>query len=61
MYDCSGVVGYSGQLIKLKQEGSWYKAYQDEFMRFLHNVYGLLEVFLTSCFISGLKDTIKFV
>lgn len=47
-------------LAKLKQNNYDYDEYQSEFIRLSHHVYGLLEEFLASCFLSELRDPVKF-
>lgn len=59
MYGDSVALDYQGELTNLKQEGSTYDEYQWEFMRLSHLVQGLSEGFLISCFISGLRETVK--
>lgn len=54
------MVGQSRELSKLKQEGSNYDAYQEEFMRLSHQVQDLPESYLVGCFVSGLRDTVKY-
>lgn len=60
MYDTAAVVDFAGELSKLKPEGSTFDEYQAEFMRLSHHVQGLSEEFLVSCFVSGLKDLVKY-
>lgn len=60
VYDHSDTKSFVGELTKLKQDGSTYEEYVMEFMRLSHYVHGLSEEFLIECFISGLKDSIKY-
>lgn len=60
LYGGRTVAGYLGELSKLKQEGHTLEHYQEEFMLLLHQVQDLSEDFLVGCFISGLRDTIKY-
>lgn len=59
MYEDLDVVDYFEELAKLKQEGNAFDAYLREFMRLFNQVHGLLEEFLVSCFISGLRELVK--
>lgn len=62
LYDgsSSGVTDYSGELTRLKQEGSSNDAYKEEFIRLSHQIHGLSEEFLVNYFISGLRNAIRF-
>lgn len=59
MYDSSAIKDYAGDLLKLKQEGYAYDQYQEEFMKLSHHVHSLPKEFLVSCFVSGLRETIR--
>lgn len=58
LYGKNVVVGYPGDLSKLKQEGFACDEYQKEFMRLFHQVNGLSEEFLISCFMSSLQENV---
>lgn len=59
MYGKSPTIDYFGELSKLKQEGYDYEKYWNEFMRLSHQVRGIPSEHLISCFISGLRETVK--
>lgn len=60
MYDLTTVTNYSSELSKLKQEGHNFEEYQSEFMHLSHFFHGLSDEFLINCFVSGLRDPMKF-
>lgn len=53
-------MGHSGELTKPKQEGHTYDFYQEKFMRLSHQVPNLSEEFFVGCFVSALRDAIKY-
>lgn len=60
MYGGRTVAKYLGELTKLKQEGHSFDYYLEEFMRLSHQVQELPKDFLIGCFISGLRDGVKY-
>lgn len=60
IYDPSYTISYNGELSKLKQEGMRYDDYQAEFMQLSHHVHGLTHTYKMNCFISGLRETVKY-
>lgn len=60
LYEGRIVLGYSGELSKLKQDGHTLEHYQEEFLRLSHQVQDLSVEFLVGYFISGVRDAIKY-
>lgn len=60
MYGRRSVMEHSGELSKLKQEGADYDRYQKEFMGLSHQIQELPEDYLVGCFISGLRNQVKY-
>lgn len=60
MYDPAFTISYDGELSKLKQEGMNYDEYQAKFMRLSHHVHGLTQTYKMNCFISGLREAVKY-
>lgn len=60
LYDEKSVSSYLGELSKLKQEGNTLEYYQEKFMHLSHLVHELPEEFFIECFISGLRDAVKY-
>lgn len=60
MYGKQSIPKHSGELSKLKHEGSNYDHCQEEFMRLSHQVQELPEDYLIGCFICGLRDSVKY-
>ena len=54
----SGFDEFTGALTKLHQTGTM-REYQTEFENLVKHTEGFFDVFYSSCFISGLKDTIR--
>lgn len=59
MYGDLAVVDYFGKLSKLKQKSRTIDEYIQQFMHLSHQVQGLSKKFLTSCFVSGLRNNAR--
>lgn len=59
-YGRLSVVEHSGELSKLKQEGADYDRYQEEFINLSSQIQELPKDYLVGCFISGLRDQVKY-